>query len=128
MVGTSVMVRVRIGNLTLAPDSIGKANVPGEGHWHIFLDGRMVQPVGAESFTLTGLTPGPHTITVALHNNDHSPVSPVVATTVRIMLTAAPALPKTGDGDLMPVWADLIAVLMVLTGVAIRLRVDRARD
>jgi hypothetical protein len=74
-----VDVEVEVEGLTLNPDAIGGTNVEGEGHWHLLVDGELAMPVGEESASLEDLTPGEHTITVELHNNDHSPVTPRVA-------------------------------------------------
>lgn len=49
-----------------------------EGHFHIILDDGGYKPIAATSYTLTGLSPGQHTVTVELMNNDHSPRSPRV--------------------------------------------------
>ena len=82
--GSAVTVTIQVTNFTLAPGSIGGANQPGQGHWHLILDGGAPQVVGTESFNLTGLTPGAHTIKAELHNNDHSPLSPPVEVTVNV--------------------------------------------
>lgn len=109
-----------MAGFTLAPDAIGKANVAGQGHWHLLLDGKLVQPVGTESFTLTGLTPGRHVIAVELHNNDHSLLIPPVSRMVNITVAAAPAaLPKTGDAG-PPPWVLLLAAFALAAGLAIR--------
>jgi len=93
VVTSTVTVRVLVTNFTLAPGAIGGANVAGQGHWHILLDGVFLQPVGTDSFTLTGLTVGPHAIKAELHNNDHSAVSPAVEATVNVTVAAeAPTL------------------------------------
>lgn len=105
-------MQVQISNLTLAPGAIGQANQPGQGHWHLLLDGKLVQPVGTESFTLTGVTTGPHTIKVELHNNDHSPLSPPVEATVRFAV-------ETPGGLLETIQANLWLVVAVVVGLAI---------
>lgn len=122
--GTEAAVRVQISNFTLAPEAIGKANQPGQGHWHILLDGKLVKPVGTDSFTLTGLTAGPHAIKVELHNNDHSLLSLPVEATVNITVVAPKALPKTGEGNLTP-WVLLLAGLAIVAGLTIRVTARR---
>lgn len=84
VITSTVGVRVQVTNFTLAPEAIGGANVAGQGHWHVLLDGVFLQPVGTDSFSLTGLTVGSHAIKAELHNNDHSAVSPAVEATVNI--------------------------------------------
>ena len=103
IVTSTVTVRVQVTNFNLAPGAIGGANNPGEGHWHILVDGSLIQPVGTESVNLAGLALGQHTIKADLHNNDHSPVTPLVESTIHVTVAAAishcylPYLPKGLD-------------------------------
>lgn len=76
-----MQVTVQItGGFTMAPDKIGKKKKAGQGHYHIFVDGKYAG-AGAAATGKTGkpfadftLAAGEHTITVQLANNDHSPV------------------------------------------------------
>lgn len=124
-----IPVRVQVTNFVLAPLSIGQANQPGQGHWHLTVDRILVSQVGTESFSLTGLGPGPHTIAAELHNNDHSPLNPPVISTVSVTLALASqpalptpsALPATGGEGSPPPWALLAALAGIPVGVAVRL-------
>ncbi|HLE80865.1 MAG TPA: hypothetical protein VJA25_06205 [Dehalococcoidia bacterium] len=94
---STLTVTVRVTNFTLAPKAIGGPNQPGQGHWQLVLDGALVSFVGTDSFTLAGLTRGPHQIRVALHNNDHSLLSPPLEAWVsfgRAMMTTRANLPQ----------------------------------
>ena len=82
VVGKQVQVSVEItGGFTMAPDKIGKKKKAGQGHYHIFVDGKYAG-AGAAATGKTGkpfaadfvLSAGSHKITVQLANNDHSPV------------------------------------------------------
>jgi hypothetical protein len=82
-------VIISVENFRLV-DSLGQANVPGEGHVHYFLDvepptapgvpavtssGRYV-PTTATSYTWFNVTGGFHIVAVELVNNDHTPLVP----------------------------------------------------
>lgn len=55
----------------------GKALVPGVGHYHMHLDGRLVNAYDAPraALSLQNVTPGKHTLSFALARNDHSEVA-----------------------------------------------------
>jgi hypothetical protein len=75
-------------------DKLGEANTRGEGHVHYYLDATSIPtasgtpaipangtyaawaPVAGTSHTFTNVTPGTHTFTVQLVNNDHTPYVP----------------------------------------------------
>lgn len=54
--------------------SLGEPDT-GKHHVHIFVDGNSSDytVVGGDSFEVTGLSPGKHTVDVTLQNADHSP-------------------------------------------------------
>ena len=103
-------VNIKVGNFNVV-DKQGQANVPGEGHVHFYLDvaapttpGKPAIPasgvwahVSGTTHTFTNVTPGTHTITVQLVNNDHTPLIPVITAQVTITVVAPPAttLPPT---------------------------------
>lgn len=77
--GSMMVVEVRVQNFFLNPLAIGKAARPGEGHWHIYVDGKLAglsadEVVSVPNDTYPALAAGKHTIKVELHNNDHTPV------------------------------------------------------
>lgn len=76
-----VTVRVRVSNLVLVrPNGPPQA---GQGHVHYTLDRGYPAMVPAETYEFTGVRKGPHTVTVELVGNDHSPLEPAVRQTVR---------------------------------------------
>lgn len=77
-VASTFDVTVDITDFTLAPDAVEGANVEGEGHYHVFVDGEYVVAGVAETATLADLAVGEHEIYVSLQNNDHSNLAPVV--------------------------------------------------
>ncbi len=99
----SIPVTVQVSNINIV-DKQGKANVAMEGHVHFYLD---VSPIPSDpskpaipadanavwahvsgtSYTFTNVSPGMHTITVQIVNNDHTPVSPLATASVTVTAT-----------------------------------------
>ena len=80
---------------TLELDSADPLGAPdtGDHHVHVFYDGddSAYEVVSSETFEITDLSPGEHTLTASLRNADHSPAG----TEVTIDLTVA----DTGGGS-----------------------------
>jgi hypothetical protein len=66
-VGSSFMVKWD------SSESLGEPDT-GKDHVHVFVDGNAndYQVVGGDSFEVTGLSPGDHTVDVTLQHADHS--------------------------------------------------------
>jgi len=89
-----VLVEVTNFNLT---EKLGEANVPGEGHIHYYHDTELLteackpSETAAETYADSSETTyfwpqigaGPHTFTVELVNNDHTPLNPPVIAMAR---------------------------------------------
>ena len=83
----TVTINVKVTGLKLAPASIGKKNVAGKGHWHIYVNGKYNNASAATSGTTKPLKKGDYKVYVTLNNNDHSPLSPPVRSkTVSVMV------------------------------------------
>lgn len=56
------------------PEESGKANTPGTGHAHLYLDGEKIARVYSEWYHLNAgdVPAGTHTLTVRLNANDHA--------------------------------------------------------
>lgn len=91
---SSVEVRVAIENFILDPYRIDVGPDREDfGHWHLLLDGEyqtFVLGTGGIEATLTGLTPGQHTIKVELANNQHS----LVGVEDEVTITIPPQRPS----------------------------------
>ena len=101
--GSSFELTADIQNFVLCGDCYGKANVTGEGHWHIFLD----LPTGAmdpmsmmphmmtmagdatQTVSLEGVTAGLHTFTAILVGNDHMPIMPMAMASIILNVTTS---------------------------------------
>lgn len=83
-------------------DKLNSPNIPGEGHLHYFMDvdapttpDQLAIPASGAyfatantSYTFRGVTPGTHTFSVELVNNDHTPLVPAVVAKVTVNITA----------------------------------------
>ncbi|HKV44658.1 MAG TPA: hypothetical protein VJT32_08295 [bacterium] len=91
--GTQMVVEVRVKDFMLNPSAIGKPAKPGEGHWRVYVDGKLAglsanEVVSVPNDTCPFLAAGKHTVKVELRNNDHTPVAG--ATGSEITLTIPP--------------------------------------
>ncbi len=64
-------LQVRAENFRFAPEHASTAHVAGEGHAHLFIDGKKITRLYGEWYHLPALTPGVHKITVTLNANSH---------------------------------------------------------
>ncbi len=91
--GNSFTMTANITNFTSCLECFGKANVAGEGHWHIFVD----TPVMANMATMAagptqevatkGVPTGWHTFYAVLVGNDHMPIMPMTMTSITLYVT-----------------------------------------
>jgi hypothetical protein len=72
--GRNATVTYHVKNLTLS-DQIGQKNVPGEGHLHIYVDGKQKAMLKTTApVKIENLSVGKHTIKLSLQQNDHQPL------------------------------------------------------
>lgn len=71
-------VEVMIYNFTMNASAIGMDNMPGEGHYHIYINDVLVGPYTDMMVYLEDLPAGDHMMKVELVNNDHSSLVPPV--------------------------------------------------
>ena len=64
-------LQVRAENFRFAPEHASTPHVPGEGHAHLFIDGKKITRLYGEWYHIPMLTPGAHKITVTLNANSH---------------------------------------------------------
>jgi hypothetical protein len=74
-----ITVRVEVRNFALNPGAIGAAVKGGEGHWHVYVDGRLAGMSAGDAIvvpnrTFTQLSAGWHVVKAQLVNNDHTPL------------------------------------------------------
>jgi hypothetical protein len=78
-------VVIAVEHFVLDAEGINGPPVPGHGHWHLFVDGKLQLQTAATSATATGLTPGYHRIVVMLTNNNHTELDPPVIDTFEVL-------------------------------------------
>ena len=62
-------------NFRFAPENVNSLNQPGEGHAHIYVQGKKLARIYSPWFHISRLPPGKVLITVTLNSNDHSTLS-----------------------------------------------------
>ena len=88
-------VSVDVSNFNLSCDLMGKADVPGYGHWHLNFDSDTGPMMGMMTMagmscqktfhsTTQGLKPGKHTLIALLTDNGHAPFKPDIADRVEV--------------------------------------------
>lgn len=63
--------KISFANFTLSPENVGKADITGQGHAHIYIDGEKINRVYGEWYHLGELPEGEHVISVTLSTNSH---------------------------------------------------------
>lgn len=61
-----------LNGFTMAPQNAGLANVPGEGHAHVYVNGTKIARLYGQWFHIPALPSGENRVTVTLNANDHS--------------------------------------------------------
>lgn len=64
-------LQTQVTNFRFAPEHASTAHVPGEGHAHLYIDGKKVTRLYGEWYHIPSLSPGTHKITVTLNANSH---------------------------------------------------------
>ncbi|MBP1965859.1 DUF6130 family protein [Paenibacillus aceris] len=70
--GRNVTITYQTTNFQLSSESMDKANVQGQGHLHLYVDGKQKAMIGKTGpLTLNNLAAGKHEIRLELQQNDH---------------------------------------------------------
>ena len=67
-----VNVRIDAANWRWAPENVNGANIAGEGHAHIYVNGAKINRVYGPDYHIKDLPPGEHQIRVTLNANSHN--------------------------------------------------------
>ncbi|UJF33149.1 hypothetical protein [Paenibacillus hexagrammi] len=71
--GRTALITYSVSNLQLSNEHVGKQNVQGEGHLHLYVDGKQKGMFSQVTpLKLTNLATGKHEIKLELQQNDHS--------------------------------------------------------
>jgi len=64
-------LQIVVNHFAFSPERVNTASVAGEGHAHLYIDGKKHARLYSPWFHLNDLEPGTHTITATLNANDH---------------------------------------------------------
>ena len=65
-------IHVTTKNFRFSPENINKEPIEGEGHAHLYVDGKKISRLYGAWFHLSNLSSGSHTIRVTLNGNNHA--------------------------------------------------------
>ncbi len=112
----AVAVIPQFKNWSLRCDLAGTANVPGTGHYHLAIDGSLVNMFcGPSVLSLQNIKPGEHTLTVIPAKNDHEEVE---SAKVQVKFTYSPAAAQPYAAG-MPAGRPSVAVLWPRNGARV---------
>ncbi len=116
--GNAIPVAIALKNWTLNCDLAGTPNKPGVGHWHLLLDGGLVNMICSRSFTLSlqNVKPGPHTLAAVPAENDHAEL---MKSEAKATFTYKPAKPLATIGDFHPAGTPSIALTSPKNGAVV---------
>ena len=69
--GNDLHMKLTVTNFTFSLEHMGLANKQGEGHVHLYVDGKKVAKIFEPQLVYSDLSPGTHTIEVELAHNNH---------------------------------------------------------
>ena len=86
----TVSINVKIRGLKMAPKLVGKKSVAGQGHWHIYVNGKYnTFSANIATGKTKKLKAGVYKVYVELTNNDHSSLSEkTISKTIPVMIDA----------------------------------------
>lgn len=64
-------LKIAVTNFTFSLENMGKDNKHGEGHVHLYLDGKKIAKVFEPSYVLKDIPSGKHEVKVELAHNNH---------------------------------------------------------
>lgn len=64
-------LQTKLNNFKFSPENVNTKNNPGEGHGHIYLNGKKLARLYSSWFHIENLPPGKNKITVGLKSNTH---------------------------------------------------------
>ncbi|WP_028987700.1 hypothetical protein [Thermicanus aegyptius] len=71
--GNKLFLEFHLRHFRLTKEQMGKKKVYGEGHIHLFIDGKKVAKIFKSVHVESHLPPGKHTVKVELTHNNHEP-------------------------------------------------------
>jgi hypothetical protein len=71
IVGNDLHLEFELTNFTLSLENVNKEKIQGEGHIHLYIDGKKMTKIYDKSYVWKALAKGKHKIRVELAHNDH---------------------------------------------------------
>ncbi len=68
-------LHVMVENFAFSPQNASGADVPGEGHAHVYVNGEKLGRLYGAWYHIDALPKGAHTVAVTLNSNNHQPLS-----------------------------------------------------
>ncbi len=65
-------LQAKVSNFRFAPENVNQAAKPGEGHGHIYVNGKKIARIYNSWYHLESLPPGKNSVTVSLNANNHA--------------------------------------------------------
>ena len=123
--GHDVYFAVEVTNFTLV-DAHGQPNAPNEGHLQLVLNGVIQEPRAYDLGFIVDMPDGDNTVTARLVNNDNTPLSRDVSTSVTFHI--AGATNPIGSEQLTGSVSGILAVILVVLLIRRRKAVARFSD
>lgn len=64
-------LKLRTSNFRFSPENVGGEHVDGEGHAHLYVNGKKIARLYGENFHIASLASGSNVVQVSLNTNDH---------------------------------------------------------
>jgi hypothetical protein len=71
--GSDVYIECYVPNFHFSKENVGKRNKNGEGHIHLYLNGKKITKIYKAAFIVKGLPSGKHKIRIEIAHNNHTP-------------------------------------------------------
>jgi ABC-type Fe3+-hydroxamate transport system substrate-binding protein len=71
--GKDVYIECYVPNFHFSKENMGKKNKDGEGHIHLYLNGKKITKIYKAAFIVKGLPSGKQTLKIEIAHNNHTP-------------------------------------------------------
>ena len=68
-------LEAKVTNFQFSPENVNKAHKPGEGHAHLYINGKKITRIYSSWYYVESLPPGKHQVTINLNANNHQPMA-----------------------------------------------------
>ncbi|WP_088242555.1 hypothetical protein [Calothrix rhizosoleniae] len=68
-------LQAKVTNFKFAPENVNKDDKPGEGHGHLYINGKKITRIYSSWYYLASLPPGKNKVTIRLNANKHNPLA-----------------------------------------------------